>query len=152
MKGCGMVLSVKKTSSTIETVIGENTVCDGILSCETNLRVEGKVIGDIQCTGEVMIGEHAVVESTISAKDIVIAGTVHGNVSAKGRLTILPTGQLIGSIEADVLQVAEGGVFLGNCTMAQKSPVNPITGKNKDTKPHKQQKQQSQEQAAANAV
>lgn len=142
-----MVFSGKKPSSAIETVIGEHTVCEGKLSCETNLRVEGRVNGEIECAGEVVIGEHAVVQSAICANEIFIAGTVHGDVSAKSKLTILPTGQLVGNINADSLQVLEGGVFLGSCTMTQKPSVNAVSDKHKETA----SKKHKREHASANA-
>ncbi|WP_248928783.1 bactofilin family protein [Paenibacillus hamazuiensis] len=150
------MLSVKKASSAVETIIGENTVCDGKVSCETNLRVEGKVVGDIECSGEVVIGEHAVVHSSILAKDVVIAGTVHGNVQATGRLTVMPTGQLIGNMEATTLQVMEGAVFTGSSAMAQRSSVSPLSGsgKGREGKESKEGRHQKQgtDHAAANAV
>ncbi|WP_240762416.1 bactofilin family protein [Paenibacillus thalictri] len=105
-----------KTGAT-DTLIGEGTVFTGKLSSEAGIRIEGQVIGDIISKGEVTIGEKGAVHSTVSAKDVVIAGSVNGKVVA-AKLTITPTGRMIGSIQAEKLVIDQGALFQGTSDMA----------------------------------
>jgi len=106
----------KRVSAT-DTLIGLGTHIEGKLICEANLRIEGEHSGDIECLGDVIIGENGMARSNITARDITIAGKVYGEVTAKGRLTITATGQLTGSISAQGIIVQDGGMLNGTCHM-----------------------------------
>lgn len=100
-----------------DTLIGQGTEVEGKIVCSTNLRIEGMVKGDIECSYDITIGETSVCHSNITAKDIIIAGKVHGDLNVKGKLTIMPTGQLHGNFTSDSLIIHEGGVFNGSSNM-----------------------------------
>jgi cytoskeletal protein CcmA (bactofilin family) len=102
---------------TTDTLIGEGSVFEGRIKSEASIRIEGHLTGDIDCTGDVTVGEKGVVRSNISARDVMIAGQVHGNVITKGKLTILATGQLYGNTNSTAFVIDEGGVFQGTSKM-----------------------------------
>lgn len=112
----------KKVSMT-DTLIGEGTTFEGRIKSEASIRIEGNITGDIECLGDVIIGEHGSVKSNISARDVVLAGTVQGNVVTKGKLTITSTGSLQGNISAASFIIEEGGLFQGNSKMETKTPA-----------------------------
>ncbi|KRE86407.1 hypothetical protein ASG89_10360 [Paenibacillus sp. Soil766] len=109
--------------NTTDTLIGEGTSFEGRIKSEASIRIEGGITGDIDCAGDVIIGEHGVVKSNISARDVVLAGSVHGNITTKGKLTITSTGALHGNISAASFIIEEGGVFQGSSKMETKSAV-----------------------------
>jgi cytoskeletal protein CcmA (bactofilin family) len=78
------------------------------------------VTGDIECTGDITVGEHGVVKSNINARNIIIAGSVHGNIVTKGVLKITSTGKLYGNTTAASLMIDEGGIFQGTSKMEMK--------------------------------
>lgn len=100
-----------------DTLIGEGTVFEGKISSAAGVRIEGQLTGDVSCEGDVTVGEQAKVKSHIAARDVIIAGVVHGNVTAKGKLTITSKGQLFGNANAASFIIDEGGVFQGVSTM-----------------------------------
>jgi cytoskeletal protein CcmA (bactofilin family) len=100
--------------NTTDTIIGEGTTFEGRTKSEASIRIEGKIIGDIECLGDVTIGEKGVVKSNITARDVTIAGTLTGNINAKGKLTIMSKGNIIGNIAYEKLIIEEGGVLQGN--------------------------------------
>ncbi|CAM3199781.1 polymer-forming cytoskeletal protein [Paenibacillus lupini] len=112
-----------KRASATDTLIGLGTHIEGKLNCEANLRIEGEHSGDIECAGDVIIGENGMARSTITARDITIAGKVYGEVTAKGRLTITATGQLTGSISAQAIIVQDGGMLNGTCHMEMANEI-----------------------------
>ncbi|OAS20560.1 bactofilin family protein [Paenibacillus oryzisoli] len=109
--------------NTTDTLIGEGTSFEGRIKSEASIRIEGGITGDIDCAGDVIIGEHGVVKSNISARDVVLAGSVQGNITTKGKLTITSTGALHGNISAASFIIEEGGVFQGSSKMETKSAV-----------------------------
>ncbi|NOU66188.1 polymer-forming cytoskeletal protein [Paenibacillus sp. LMG 31461] len=118
--------------NTTDTLIGEGTSFEGRIKSEASIRIEGGITGDIDCAGDVIIGEHGVVKSNISARDVVLAGSVQGNITTKGKLTITSTGSLHGNISAASFIIEEGGVFQGSSKMETKSDV-PVPVPNNET-------------------
>jgi cytoskeletal protein CcmA (bactofilin family) len=120
----------KKTRTTLkatatDTLIGEGTVFTGQLRSAAGIRIEGQVIGDIESEGEVTIGEKGVARSQITAKDIIIAGHLHGKATASGLLTITSTGKLNGSVRAVTLVIDPGAAFEGSCEMLPQGTASP---------------------------
>jgi cytoskeletal protein CcmA (bactofilin family) len=121
----------KINPNTTDTLIGEGTHFEGRIKSEASIRIEGQITGDVECTGDVIVGEKGAVKSNISARDIIIAGTVTGNVVTKGKLTITSTGSLHGNISATSFIIDEGGIFQGTSKMDSKTPNG--SGSAKDT-------------------
>lgn len=120
----------KVNPNTTDTIIGEGSVFEGRIKSEAGLRIEGQVIGDIECQGDVEIGEHGNAKSNITARNVTIAGTVHGNITTKGALTLTPTGKLYGNSNAESLMVAQGAIFHGSSKMETKTAGSATTEKN----------------------
>jgi cytoskeletal protein CcmA (bactofilin family) len=58
-------------------------------------------------------------------------GEVSGTIDAKNRVEVYPPGRVNGDIEAGVISIEPGGVFIGNCSMKRKTipmkkPAVPI--------------------------
>ncbi|WP_240420965.1 bactofilin family protein [Paenibacillus periandrae] len=100
-----------------DTLIGEGTLFEGRIKSEASIRIEGQVTGDVDCAGDVTIGEKGIVKSNVIARNVILAGTVNGNVLCKGKLTIHATGKLYGNTTAQSLVIAEGGLFQGMSKM-----------------------------------
>ncbi|WP_028608824.1 bactofilin family protein [Paenibacillus harenae] len=105
---------------TTDTLIGEGTIFEGRIKSEASIRIEGQIIGDIESGGDVIIGENGSAQSNIASRDLILAGRLTGNAEIQGKLTIRPTGILIGNLSAQSLIIESGGVFQGNSHMAVK--------------------------------
>jgi len=124
--------------NTTDTLIGEGTTFEGRFKSEASIRIEGTITGDVECAGDVIVGEHGSVKSNISARDVILAGSVQGNVTAKGKLTVTSTGSLYGNIQAASFIIEEGGLFQGNSKMADAKTVPDLPEKKEpepDNKP-----------------
>lgn len=115
-----------------DTLIGEGTTFEGQINTQASIRIEGRVMGDITCKGDVTIGEKALIESNISARNITIAGEVRGDVSATGRLAITSSGRLIGDAVAAALIIEEGGRFSGTSRMAETETTSKTSRRTQD--------------------
>ena len=105
------------SSKGASTLISQGSQVDGSLSCESDLRIDGRFNGSIESSGDVVIGESAVARSNITAKEVIIAGKVYGDIAAEGKLPITSTGQMHGDVTASSLIIMEGGILNGASRM-----------------------------------
>lgn len=82
-----------------------------------NLRINGKFEGNLDTRGNLIISSNAQVHADIVGDNIVIGGRIKGKITAKERLILLPTAVVEGDIYPAKLNVAEGAVFEGKCSM-----------------------------------
>ncbi|MCE5170217.1 polymer-forming cytoskeletal protein [Paenibacillus profundus] len=109
--------NAKKPPGT-DTLIGQATKLEGQLDCDTDLRIEGTVKGDVTCSRDVTIGETGIVESNMRAANVIIAGTLNGDVDVTGTLIIEQTGRLTGNTSCSAFIIKEGGHFNGTSRMS----------------------------------
>lgn len=114
--------SGKINPDTTDTLIGEGTIFEGKIKSDAGIRLEGTIIGDIACSGDIIIGENGCANSNITARDLVLAGQLNGDAEIRGKLTICSTGVLNGNIAAASLIIEAGGVFNGSSRMASPKP------------------------------
>ena len=101
----------------IENVFGPTASFQGQLKAQGNVRVDGYFDGSIETPGNVIIGEKAKVTADLTAGNVQVWGAVKGNITASGRLEILPSGRVWGDIRVSSLLIDEGGVFRGSSVL-----------------------------------
>lgn len=101
----------------IETIIGKESTFKGTIEANGTIRIDGKLEGQLNSSGDIIIGETGEVKAQIQARNALIAGMLHGNICISEKLELLSTGKVYGDIEAAVLSIGEGAVFKGNCKM-----------------------------------
>ena len=104
-----------------ETVLGRNSVLEGSFRCNANVRIDGVFSGQLEITGNMLVGETARITADINARNISIAGTVNGNVNGR-KVQILRTGRVKGDIRATALTTEEGAFIDGKITMIGEEP------------------------------
>ena len=107
----------------LETVIGSGTAVNGRLVSASSLRIDGRIDGDIEAGGQVIVGTTGVVNGNITAANVEVRGTVTGNIVAGERLSVYSTGKLIGDVWVRAVTIAEDGVFHGRCSMEERLQV-----------------------------
>jgi cytoskeletal protein CcmA (bactofilin family) len=105
------------SSEKVETIVGPGTAVQGNILATGTVRVDGRVIGEIQTEGDIIVGEKGQVNGIVKGRDITIAGSLEGNVDASGRLHIVSTGKVNGDIVVESLMVEDGAKYKGNCKM-----------------------------------
>lgn len=94
--------------------IGESLVIKGELSASEDLTLSGRVEGSVTLSDfRLTVGPKADIKAAISAKTVVIMGTVTGNVTAGERVEVYPTGSITGDIESPRLAVPDGSRIQG---------------------------------------
>jgi excisionase family DNA binding protein len=82
-----------------------------------NLRINGRFEGTLESKGNLTIGSSAIVLADIIGDNVIIGGKVKGRITAKERLTLLPSAIVDGDIYPAKLNVAEGAILEGKCSM-----------------------------------
>ena len=100
-----------------QTRLGTDTVLRGTLRFRDSVEISGRLEGRIVADGYLFIRDGAEIRADIKARDIIVAGTVHGDIEATHRLEILETGQIYGNVRTARFRVADGVVFEGKCEM-----------------------------------
>ena len=115
---------MKKETQNLElNIIGVKTQIVGNIISSGDLRIDGKVEGDITTTSKVVIGAQSIVKGNISANDASISGNVTGNITSKQILSIHSTAEINGDISTGKIVMENGAKFNGTCSMG--SSTNP---------------------------
>lgn len=102
-----------------EKILDVDAQMQGTLSFKdpVNLRINGKFEGNLDIRGNLTVSSTAMIWADITGENVVIGGRVKGKITAKERLTLLPTAVVEGDIYPAKLNVAEGAIFEGHCSM-----------------------------------
>ncbi|HXX62367.1 MAG TPA: polymer-forming cytoskeletal protein [Bacteroidota bacterium] len=110
-------------------VIGNNTFVTGNIRTEGSIRVDGKVVGNIVTQADAAVGLNGVVEGSVDARNITIAGKVMGTLTAAHKLILEGKAVMKGDIRTARLVVDEGAVFDGRSSMTGVSSSPPPMGR-----------------------
>ncbi len=101
-------------------VIGKSVQIRGEVKGSEDLLVDGQVEGTITLTeSRLTIGPNAKLAAHVSARDVVVLGTLNGNITATGRIELRQGSDLIGDISASRLSIEENAVFKGKVDLVQ---------------------------------
>ena len=107
---------VEQSSENI-TLLGKGTDFKGVMSFGGTIRIDGRVEGEVHTTGTLIVGEHAVIQGTVSVGVLKNSGKIQGTITANEKIHILKPGVLVGDIRTPVIAIEEGSRFHGMCDM-----------------------------------
>lgn len=117
-------------------IVGKGVVIDGNLHVSGDVRVGGRINGEVTVENRVVVAPEGVVVGGINTQDGDLAGTVEGDVAAKGRLIIRSTASILGKVSASNLTVEEGASLSGRFEVGKPSRLARDNGKTpKKTEP-----------------
>src|SRR5215467_5933330 len=116
-----MKLRRKSSSEEISGFLDQGTTVTGELQFSGTLRLDGNFHGSIHSGDILVVGEHADIHADIRVSEIEVHGRVFGNLEAKRRIEIYPTGRVRGDIQTPVLVVNPGATLDGKSRMVKES-------------------------------
>ena len=103
------------TSSMEQATIGRSVVIKGDISGSESLYIDGRVEGTINFTdSRVTIGRNAVIVANVTAKEVVVMGTVTGNIHCADRLDIRSEGTVTGDVVTPRVCIEDGALVKGS--------------------------------------
>ncbi|HWO20711.1 MAG TPA: polymer-forming cytoskeletal protein [Kofleriaceae bacterium] len=101
----------------ITSLLGRGSAFEGKLTFEGTVRIDGRFRGEVFSDDTLVIGEGALVEAEIDIGEIIVQGTVVGNIKAKRSIEIHAPGRVKGDIHTPSLQIDKGVIFEGRSFM-----------------------------------
>jgi cytoskeletal protein CcmA (bactofilin family) len=100
--------------SKLPTILGHEVEHVGTLVGPDNYVVHGRVQGDSDIDGALLIGPDCQWVGNIVADTVIIKGQVEGNVHARFKLEVRPSARITGNLSSPLIAIAEGAVVQGN--------------------------------------
>jgi cytoskeletal protein CcmA (bactofilin family) len=95
--------------------IAEGLIIHGNFSGEGDLRLSGKVQGEIQLkNGSLIVEKSGFVDGNIKVEELTIAGWVKGTIETSKRVEVAATGRVEGDVTTPEIQIAEGARLCGS--------------------------------------
>lgn len=93
------------------------TRIEGTIYTESDIRIDGKVIGTIHCKGKVVVGSTGQIDGDIQCRNAVIEGRFSGNLVVSELLQIKESAVIEGDVSTAKLLVHAGSTFNVTCRM-----------------------------------
>lgn len=107
----------KTSAGSGATLVSAGTTLKGDINSNSDLRIDGTVIGNIQSGARIVIGVNGVVEGNITGNQADVVGKVTGNIRTKDLLQLRGESVVKGNLYAGKLQVEPSATFNGQCHM-----------------------------------
>ena len=121
--------------------INDGTTITGDLDAQTDIRIDGKIIGNITCASKVVIGATSQVIGHIKCNDLTIEGKVKGNIEVNGILFFRTSANFEGDVKYKKLIVEEGANISGSLVNVSSvvKPIQPVIENGQSTNTLQQQ-------------
>jgi cytoskeletal protein CcmA (bactofilin family) len=122
------VVAKAHSPATKSAVIGLDIEIAGDVRASADMKINGHIKGSIvESSHNVEIGESGKVKANISAKMVVVAGAVEGNIAGAEKVLIAKTGRVQGNIVAPRVQLEDGALFRGSIEMDPGKVAKPAS-------------------------
>ena len=110
------VKPINNTYGQVKTVISPGVAINGNIDLDDSAEIHGKIKGDINCKGTILLSETSNVEGNITASSLnVNAGNISGNIDCKESIVVTERSIIAGNITANVAHVS--GEVTGNLSV-----------------------------------
>ena len=96
-------------------VLGKSVIVKGQIYSREDLTIDGEVEGTVELQEHrLTVGINGKVRATIKAREVVVIGTIHGNVETSDKIDIRKEAKLVGDIKTARIVIEDGAYFKGN--------------------------------------
>lgn len=105
--------------------LGKNVTVKGQIFAREDLTIDGEVEGTVEChEHRLTIGPNARVQAGLKAREIIIQGSIHGNVDATDKIDIKKEAKLVGDIKTSRIVIEDGAYFKGSIDISKPTAAN----------------------------
>ena len=107
-------------------VIGKSVMIKGQIFSREDLTIDGEVDGSVELQEHrLTVGPHGKLQAGVKAREIVVLGTIHGNVEASDKIDIRKDAKLVGDIKTARIVIEDGAYFKGSIDIARPEVSKP---------------------------
>ena len=133
----------------VQAHIGKSVLVKGEIAADEDLYVDGEVRGSIELRqSSLTVGPNGKVEANVTAREIIVHGTLNGNVLAAEKIEIRKTGSILGDLSTARIIIEDGAYFKGSIDIV-KSGHKPEASKPAPPLPAKTPQQETLKIAVA---
>jgi len=99
---------------TRESLIASDLTIEGKIEGKGNVRIAGRMQGDINIQGDLTVNQEAQLSGTLRARQVTLAGKLEGNIESAEKVELLESAVLIGDLKTGTLTIAAGSRVRGN--------------------------------------
>jgi cytoskeletal protein CcmA (bactofilin family) len=104
--------------------LGKNVTVKGQIFAREDLTIDGEVEGTVECHDHrLTIGPNARVQAGLKAREIIIQGSIQGNVEAADKIDIKREAKLVGDIKTSRIVIEDGAYFKGSIDISKATPA-----------------------------
>jgi cytoskeletal protein CcmA (bactofilin family) len=107
-------------------VLGKSVIVKGQIFSREDLTIDGEVEGTVELQEHrLTVGPNGKVLASIKAREIVVLGTIHGNVETTDKIDIRKDAKLVGDIRTARVVIEDGAYFKGNIDIVRAEVPKP---------------------------
>ncbi|MFN7920561.1 MAG: polymer-forming cytoskeletal protein [Bryobacteraceae bacterium] len=104
--------------------MGKSVIVKGQLFAREDLYIDGEVEGSVEMQEhKLTVGPNGKLLAGIKAREIVVLGTIHGNVEAGEKIEIRKDAKLVGDIKTVRIVIEDGAFFKGSIDIVRTEPA-----------------------------
>lgn len=107
--------------------LGKSVVVKGQIFSREDLTLDGEMEGTVECQEHrLTVGPNAKITASLKAREIIIQGTINGNVEATEKIDLRKEAKLVGDIKTARITIEDGAYFKGSIDISKAAaPVRP---------------------------
>ncbi len=106
--------------------IGKSVIVKGQIYSREDLYVDGEVEGTIELQEHrLTVGPNGKLHAGVKAREIVVLGTVHGNMEAVDKIDIRKDAKLVGDLKTARIVIEDGAYFKGSIDIVRVEAPKP---------------------------
>lgn len=117
--------TTQQSTGTLYNALTSGSKIIGTIVTDSDIRVDGTIEGDVQCSGKLVIGEQGLIKGTVVCQSAEIMGRLDGKIDVKYTLALRATSHLKGEIKTQTLMVEPNAIFNGSCIMGKTENDTP---------------------------
>ena len=108
-------MAIVNDDISINSILGAESVVKGDIKIAGFARIDGDLDGNLETTGNLIVGKNARINGNVTAKSVTVGGIIKGNITATEYVHLLSTSAVIGDIQTKKLQADENVLLHGHC-------------------------------------
>jgi cytoskeletal protein CcmA (bactofilin family) len=106
--------------------IGKAVMIKGQIFSREDLTIDGEIDGSVELhEHRLTVGPNGKLQAGVKAREVVVLGTIHGNVEASDKIDIRKDAKLVGDIKTARIVIEDGAYFKGSIDIARPEASKP---------------------------
>ena len=110
---------LSSAAGSARTIIGESMQIKGDIISDEEVQVDGQVEGRLETRNRLTIGPKGKADASITAAEVVVSGSIKGNVDAAERIVLHKGANLVGDVKTAGIVIEDGAYFKGGIDIAK---------------------------------